>query len=57
MEPAEERISRVQPLWERLGFQSPEKMTQCEALYVKKVAKAIADVRWNDRKKGKRHDF
>ncbi len=47
----------VKPLWERLGFQSPEKMTQGEAIYVKKVAKAIADVRWNDHKRGKKNDF
>lgn len=48
----------VKPLWERLGFKSPEKMTKGEAIYAKKVAKAIANVRWNDRKnRGKRHDF
>lgn len=52
MEP-KERISKVQPIWKRLGFPSEEEMTKREALYYKRAAKVIADMRWEEYKRDK----
>lgn len=52
MEP-KERISKVQPIWKRLGFSSEEEMTKREAIYYKRAAKAIADMRWEQYKNDK----
>lgn len=52
MEP-KDRISRVNPIWKRLGFPSEDEMTKREALYYKRAAKAIADMRWEEYKRDK----
>ena len=54
MEP-KDRISKVQPIWKRLGFPSEEEMTKREALYYKRAAKAIADMRWEEYKRDKKN--
>lgn len=52
MEP-KDRIRKVQPIWKRLGFPSEEEMTKREAIYYKRAAKAIADMRREDHKNDK----
>ena len=54
MEP-KDRISRVKPIWERLGFPSEDAMTKREALYYKRAAKIIADMRWEEYKRDKKN--
>ena len=54
MEP-KDRIRKVQPIWKRLGFPSEEEMTKREALYYKRAAKAIADMRWEEYKRDKKN--
>lgn len=43
MEPTEERINRVQPIWKRLGFSSEQEMKKWEALYHESSRKGYMD--------------
>ncbi len=54
MEPTEERINRVPPQWQRLGFSSEEDMNRNEAIYKRRkaqidyIAKLIYQAHWHN---------
>lgn len=52
---SKDRISKVQPIWKRLGFPSEEEMTKREALYYKRAAKMIGDMRREDYQRDKKN--